>query len=299
MALIKMNTDKQRKELRENILTEAVAAIQARDHTRVEAAIKKATDEWFLDTADWIRGHKAYVEKDFPSALEYFEKALKLDPSFIPAHNSKIAVLIELGSLDEAIKSADYAISHLLLVQFAPYYYNKGVALERLKRFDEAIFCFFRAIEDDADYLMAYGAILNIFGSLEEWPKFFSTSALFKERLKDKPSLLDAMASLLLQLTEKAFKDGKTDSAKTFLEEAGIFLKIAVEKEPENTSILYNLACFYSRSGNEIGALANLKKAFDRSDEKEKKRLKELSRSDVDFANIRQGSTFKDLVFSP
>ncbi len=299
MDFLKMDADMQRKELRSNIWRETVAAVQAHDNNRIEASIKRATDEWLLETAELIRGYKAHNEKDFLSALEYYEKALRLDPSFAPAHVSKIAVLIAMERLDEAVKSADYAISHLMLLDFAPYYYNKGVALERLKRFEEAIYCYFRAIEDNANYLGAYSAVINTLSRLEDWPRFFSASALFKETLKDKPSPLDAIASLLLQLTEIQFRQGRVDLANSLLQEAGEFLVIAAKKEPKNTSVLYNLACFYSRSGSENEAIETLKKAFGFADEAERKRLKDMSRADVDFANIRENSNFKDLVSSP
>jgi tetratricopeptide (TPR) repeat protein len=299
MNFINLTADIKRKSLRDNILKEAITAINAGDDTQFDALIKKATNEWFLDAANWIRGQKAYSKKDFPKALEYFEMALKLDPSFAPAHHSKVAVLIEMGSLEEAIKSADYVISHLMLIQFAPYFYNKGIALDRLNRSEEALYCFFRAIEDDEHFIAAYMAIISSFARTEEWSKLFSTLPFMKEKLKDKPLLLDGLASVLLQLTEKVFKDGNMNLAISLLEEVGNILKIAIEKAPESTSILYNLACFYSRSGNKPEALSNLKKAIDLASESEKRRIKELSRNDVDFVNIREDSTFKDLVLSP
>lgn len=62
------------------------------------------------------------------------------------------------------------------------------------------------------------------------------------------------------------------------------------------SSIQYNLACFYARSGNHSDAVTTLKNAFERAaSEEDKKKLMNLAHADVDFADIREEPLFQEL----
>jgi tetratricopeptide (TPR) repeat protein len=292
-----LKIDFNRKKLREKVFNEGLAAAQMRDPARVEAAIKEATTQWFLEIADCIRGYNAYWNNDFDGAIQYSQKAIRLDPALTVAHNLKIVSLMGAGKNEEAITSADYAIQHLLLIQFAVFYYNKGVALERLGQDDDALFCFWRTIEDDEAYEYGYQAIISQYSKREEWLSVLSVSALIRDKLNENSSFLNMTAGHLLTDAEIILKNGAKDISEKLVEEAGKLLELALRKEPENDHILYNLACFYSRSGKRSEATATLKKTLEIATRNGREmEVRQMARDDVDFTTIREDPLFKELV---
>lgn len=93
----------------------------------------------------YLKQSDALLEQgDYQQALQYYEKALKLDPKNARAWNNKGKALGWLGRDEEAIKSYEKAIE--LDPKYAPTWDNKGWALDRLDRDEEAIICFDKAL---------------------------------------------------------------------------------------------------------------------------------------------------------
>src|SRR5215469_10425462 len=73
------------------------------------------------------RGLQTFKAANYTKALEYFDKALSMDPYYVDAWNNKGLALGKLGRYDEAIKAFDEAIA--LDKEFATAYSNKGIPL--------------------------------------------------------------------------------------------------------------------------------------------------------------------------
>jgi tetratricopeptide (TPR) repeat protein len=90
-------------------------------------------------------GVSHHSQGEFETAVEFFDKALKLDPSIVAAWSNRGLALSKLGRYDEAIESYDQAIE--LFPKYTAAWVDKGVALQELGRLDEALKCYDMAIE--------------------------------------------------------------------------------------------------------------------------------------------------------
>ena len=80
------------------------------------------------------------IEKEFKkleSAVNFFDKALSLNPEYPEAWSNKGVTLNELKRYDEAIVHYDKALS--LNPEYPEAWSNKGLTLHKLKRYEEAI----------------------------------------------------------------------------------------------------------------------------------------------------------------
>lgn len=289
--------DFKRDDLRNKILNEGIKAARDPDSSRLDAAVKNAIEQYFLEVAEYIRANKQLLDKKFDLALQHLENAIRLDPAFGQAYLLKQTVLIEMLNFDEAIKSVDHALQNLMLFNHAPFYSNKGVALDRLGRLEEAMFCYLRAIEDDENYVLPYRNFLIVAARKKAWPEVLSISARIREKFGEKPELLDWTSVNLLNLAELSLQQGHREISEKMVQEAGKQLELAIGLDPENPSFLYNLACYYSRSGRLSEAIETLKKAFEKGPSDDvRSTLKQTARDDVDFANIREDPLFKELL---
>ncbi|HHT9133341.1 MAG TPA: tetratricopeptide repeat protein [Candidatus Avalokitesvara rifleensis] len=102
-------------------------------------------------------------------AIEYYDKALAIDPNNVLALTNKGVALSELGRHEEAISCYDKALmidpNNVLALT------NKGAALSRLGRYEEAIECYYKTLEiepKDAWAWSAMGYALNSMSRYEE-----------------------------------------------------------------------------------------------------------------------------------
>ena len=95
-----------------------------------------------------------FKKKDFSSALDFINKAIKINPNFAEAYNEQGNVLNELKELQLAIKSYDQAIK--LNPKYADAYYNKGLVLYELKRIESAIENYDQAIKINPNHVYSH-----------------------------------------------------------------------------------------------------------------------------------------------
>eukprot|EP00467_Chlorarachnion_reptans_P022463 CAMPEP_0114514598 /NCGR_PEP_ID=MMETSP0109-20121206/16241_1 /TAXON_ID=29199 /ORGANISM="Chlorarachnion reptans, Strain CCCM449" /LENGTH=598 /DNA_ID=CAMNT_0001694653 /DNA_START=148 /DNA_END=1944 /DNA_ORIENTATION=+ len=95
-----------------------------------KAAAKTAPDS----IAD--KGKSAFVRKDYDTALKLFTQALEEDKKNERLYANRAATNIELSNFDEALEDAETCIK--LKPEWHKGYYRKGVALEKLLRYQEA-----------------------------------------------------------------------------------------------------------------------------------------------------------------
>ncbi len=95
-----------------------------------------------------------FKKKDFSSALDFINKAIKINPNFAEAYNERGNTLNELKQLQLAIKSYDQAIK--LNPKYADAYYNKGLVLHELKRIELAIENYDQAIKINPNHVYSH-----------------------------------------------------------------------------------------------------------------------------------------------
>ena len=97
----------------------------------------------------------------YDEALQYFDKAIDLEPDIAEYWGKKGDVLYELSRYEEALKCCEEAID--LEPNNAEYWGKKGDALYKLSRYEEALQCFDKAIDlepNNAEYWEKKGGVL-------------------------------------------------------------------------------------------------------------------------------------------
>ena len=95
-----------------------------------------------------------FKKKDFSLALDFINKAIKINPNFAEAYNEQGNALNELKQLQLAIKSYDQAIK--LNPKYTDAYYNKGLVLHELKRIELAIENYDQAIKINPNHVYSH-----------------------------------------------------------------------------------------------------------------------------------------------
>ena len=107
------------------------------------------TQEQWLDEGNQLHDLGRYAE-----ALQAYERAIQLDPSFPDAHEGRGDALFSRGSYQEALQAYDRAIQ--LNPRYAHAYEGKGNALYNLKHYAEALDAYEKAIQLDSASAAAY-----------------------------------------------------------------------------------------------------------------------------------------------
>jgi predicted O-linked N-acetylglucosamine transferase (SPINDLY family) len=113
-----------------------------------------------------------------------------LNPDYAEAWSNKAASLHELKRFDEAIAHYDKALS--LKPDYAEAWSNKGVSLHELKRFDEAIAHYDKALSLKPDYVEGWA---NKGVSLKELKRYDEAIAHYDKALNLKPDYAEAWSN--------------------------------------------------------------------------------------------------------
>jgi Tfp pilus assembly protein PilF len=126
-------------------------------HEKIQKNVDSATKNAEIEIADV--GSLTREGKDLDNlgkhneAIEYFDKAIKIDPNYADAWNNKGVALKNLGKHNEAIECYDKAIK--IDPNYALAWNNKGLALYNLGKYNESIECYDKAIKIDPNYALA------------------------------------------------------------------------------------------------------------------------------------------------
>lgn len=115
------------------------------------------------------KGYVYNLTNNNKKALECYNKALYIDPEFNIALVQKIITLLNLKEFKLVSEEADKYIEkdyHNYVI-----WYDKGVALNYLGKYQEAMTCFDTAIELKADYVEALAAKGYLHGTMKEYVK--------------------------------------------------------------------------------------------------------------------------------
>ncbi|MBA2396754.1 MAG: tetratricopeptide repeat protein, partial [Ktedonobacteraceae bacterium] len=111
--------------------------------------VKNRTKEEWLD-----EGNRLYNMSQFQDALQAFENAIQMDPTFADAYEGKTSALCALGRYREALNSVETALK--LDPGYAASYNDKGDILYEFKSYSDALGYYEHALQLEPDNLEAY-----------------------------------------------------------------------------------------------------------------------------------------------
>ncbi len=177
---------------------------------------------------------------------------MTLAPDYAEAHNNRGVSLQELKRYVEALASYDQALA--LRPDYAEAHNNRGVALQELKHYDAALASYDKALAIAPDYAAACnnrGAILVTKGDMQE------AEQMFRQALALKPGYPNPLCSLAAIRQYRDADHADIKQLQRLLDEPGIslrdraYLYFALGKSHDDCG-LYDDAFEYYRQANQI-----------------------------------------------
>ena len=143
------------------------------------------------------RGMDKVKQKDFPLALEIFERVLAENPDIPEAWNNKGVALYGLGRIEEAIDCYDRCLA--LDPENLDAMRNKGFLLRNQKKLEEALQVYDSVLQKggDAYDMESTAAVLTALGRLEEALNclYLAREAMPLDRLEDEIGMIQEKIS--------------------------------------------------------------------------------------------------------
>ena len=143
------------------------------------------------------RGMDKVKQKDYPAALEIFERVLAANPDIPEAWNNKGVALYGLGRIEEADESYDRCLA--LDPENLDAMRNKGFLLRNQKKLEEALQVYDSVLQKggDAYDMESTAAVLTALGRLEEALNclYLAREAMPLDRLEEEIGMIQDMIS--------------------------------------------------------------------------------------------------------
>ncbi len=277
--------------IQDEIAQNVVQALRVELSEEEKHILGKSTTEDVQAYEFYIRGRKYFQQGHHRStkhAIELFSQAIKKDPGYALAYAGLAESYAHLymyydrniENLDQALIASQKALE--LDPELAEAHVSRGLAISQNMEYEEAEKEFETAIRLNAklfDAYYQYGLTLRVQGKHEQAVRLFEQASLVRPEDYQAPIFLVA-AYEDLDLEKKAVEAniGAVEVFKKHLELnpddtralnlgaiallkskdeklAAEWMERAVSLDPEETSVLYNAACFYSRMGKVEKAL--------------------------------------------
>ncbi|MDY6783427.1 MAG: tetratricopeptide repeat protein, partial [Cyanobacteriota bacterium] len=175
-------------------LQAAIAAIaeQVRHHQQPSETIVEDAETWFN------RGVERYEVEDFAAAVNYWERALELQPDYYQAWNNRGLALKQLGRIQEGLDCYNRALE--IEPTYYKAWYNQGIVLEELKHFEPAIASYEKALEFKPDYYKAWSSRGDALGEKGDFGEAIASYDKALELKSDLPDVWYARGLALAQL---------------------------------------------------------------------------------------------------
>ncbi len=271
----------------------------------------------------FLKGLELFHQLDVWESKITFEKAIRIDPNYAPAHAALSDVLAQIyewhGGDDRDLKLAErHSVKALSLSpNMAESHSSYGVVLSLRKKYDEAEKEFIEAIRLNPNSFNAYyryGRFNFSRGDIEKSATLFLKAS--KVRLEDFQSLLlcgqslqilgDAQAQEALReginRARKQLEHNPTDRRALSLGAGSLFalgekdeaikwINKALELYPKDGGVIFNAACLFTHLGNKVKAISLLEVAIDKGYGN-----KEWIEHDRDYDTLRDEPRFKALI---
>lgn len=123
----------------------------------------------FKGEIEYFKGQLDILKKNFVSAIEHFDSAIKINPFDGAAFNDKALCMAELGFIDEAISNFDKGIE--AEPGYATIYHNKGWLLNNIGLHTEAIKYLTKALELEPGRAVTYDSLADAYFNLGQIKK--------------------------------------------------------------------------------------------------------------------------------
>ncbi|MGE5553606.1 MAG: tetratricopeptide repeat protein [Betaproteobacteria bacterium] len=187
------------------------------------------------------------VQQDPAKAVVYFNRALDLCPDFAEAH------------------------------------YNRGVALQRLGRHNEAVSAYLQAAELAPGQAAQAAIHTNLGTAYLALKRPFQAERELRKALELAPEDRTIRLNLALALWQQGS-----------VAEGRVALQALLKEDPQFASAYYNLACLEANAGRRADALDALRKAIGLN-----AGYREMARQDPDLASLAEDPDFRALVAGP
>ena len=133
----------------------------------VGSAQSDAAIEWYNKGVDaCFEAAFQYPKQNFDKSIEYFTKAISIDPNYAKAYNSRGDIYEILKRYNEAI--ADYTKAISIKPYHAQYYYKRGSVYNKIEKYNEAIADYTKAISIYPNDAYAYYNRGNTYNAMGE-----------------------------------------------------------------------------------------------------------------------------------
>ena len=317
-------------EVQDEISENIVKALQVTLSPKEKKAIQRQQAPMNMQAYEYyLRGrglHHRGTKKTHDRALRMFDRAIEIDPGFASAYAGKADLTayayMYFGKHDDDLKLADEASKKALELapELAEAHVSRGNALSLQEKYAEAEKAFETAIQLDPKLFEAhyfYGRCCWQQSKLEEAAEHFKQANEVRPEDFQSVILLSSVLNSLgetekvrechlraIQLVEKHLELNPGDARALYLgggaligvdriDEGLEWAARAVEIDPHDTGILYNVACTYSLAGRIEEAIDYLEKAV-----AEGFAQKEWIVNDGDLAPLREHSRYLTLINS-
>ena len=228
--------------------------------------------------ADFIAANDAMAQKDWKTAIVFFDKSLKANPgNAFAIYIGRSRAYVQLGNPDKALEEANAAVE--MKPANATAYGQRGIARKLLRKYDEALRDFDEAVRLDQHYWWAYSQRADIRSRMND----------HVNALKDVNAALAAKPDFVEGLRLRAWILNRMGKCKEAYED---FQKVS-QLSPNDAWSLQDTAWFLltcpdERVQDTSQALALAKRAFELPEGKDGIMYETLAE-----ANFRQGNAIK------
>ncbi len=115
----------------------------------VEQGIRRVVQDFLTKTVEqwWRDGYGYHKQKEYRKALTAFNRALRVNPTYVRAQRHKGDVFFELNQNKDALEAYDEALR--LDASAVRIHRNRGMVLWRLGKYDEALVAYEEALRHD------------------------------------------------------------------------------------------------------------------------------------------------------
>lgn len=104
--------------------------------------------------------------EDFPKAIDFFQRALKVDKNYSEAYNNLGIAHEKMGKYNEALGNYKIALSNPLYRYAEKAFNNLGRAYYRIRKYNEAIDAYKEAIKRSSDFHLPYYGLALSFNAV-------------------------------------------------------------------------------------------------------------------------------------